>query len=176
MTTAETTTTAATAPASASGASGAKPTPLGSTLKLGQAATIAYEDASNHKKSTIEVTPSAIEKGTIADFKNIQLDADQKTATPFYVKMKVVNHGPADLSGTSPATYINGIDDRNQDQRGVIFFGSFERCPSADAKSLKPGQSYATCLTFLIPKGGSLVGMRWIAFDEKSGKSNLEWK
>jgi hypothetical protein len=151
-------------------------TPIGSTLQLGQAAVIAYDDASTHDQSTIQITPNPIQQGSISDFKNVQLDPDQKSATPFYVNVSVKNIGKGDLSGDSPANYLDGVDDRGQAQNSVIFFGDFSRCASVTPKSLKPGQSYKTCQTFLIPKGGSLVGMRWVVFDQKTGKSDLNWK
>ena len=151
-------------------------TAAGSTLKIGQAATIAYDDASKHLKSTITVAPTKIEKGAIGDFKNIKLDADQKTATPYYAQISVRNIGKGDLTGTDPAGYIDGIDDRGQRQNEIIFFGDFDRCDGSDPKSLKPGESYDTCLTYLIPKGGSIVGMRWIYFDQKTGKSDINWE
>jgi hypothetical protein len=169
VTTQETTTTAE--PAKAGGL-----TPLGSTLKLGAPAVIAYDDSSNHKKSRIELTPEKIEQGTLDDFKNIKLEGNQKTSTPYYLTVKVRNVGKGDLSGTDPAGYADGIDDRDQEQNEIIFFGQFDRCNGDKAKSLKPGESYTSCLAFLIPKGGSLEGVRWIAFDEKSGKSNIDWK
>jgi hypothetical protein len=149
---------------------------MGTTLKIGQSAVIAYDDSSNHKKSRIQVTPQKIEKGTLDDFKNIKLEGKQKTSTPYYVTVRVKNVGKGDLSGTDPASYIDGIDDRGQEQNEIIFFGNFDRCNSDDAKSLKPGESYSGCLAYLMPGGGSIVGMRWIAFDEKSGKANIEWK
>jgi hypothetical protein len=151
-------------------------TPIGSTLKMGQTAVIAYTDSSNHKKSNIEITPEGIEKGTLDDFKNIELDAAQKTATPFYVKLTVKNVGKGDLTGSDPGSYIDGVDDRGQEQSEVIFFGDFDRCNHDRPKSLKPGETYKPCLVYLIPKGGSIVGMRWIVFDQKTGKSNIEWK
>jgi hypothetical protein len=153
-----------------------KLTPIGSTLKLGDTAVIAYEDASTHARSIVAITPSPIERGSISDFKNVQLTAEQKTATPYYVKVKAKNVGSGDLSGGSPATYIDGIDDRGQRQRSVIFFGDFSRCPSNTPKRLRPGASYSTCLTYLVPGGGSIVGMRWVVFDRKTGKSDLNWR
>lgn len=171
-----TTTPTTTQAASNEAASSTKVTPVGSTLKLGQPAVIAYDDASNHKKGTIEITPAPIQKGSISDFQNIQLTADQKTSTPFYVKVGVKNVGTTDLSGSSPGSYIDGVDDRNQEQTEVIFFGDFPRCDSTEPKQFKAGGSYSVCLTYLIPKGGSLVGMRWTVFDEKTGKSDLNWK
>jgi hypothetical protein len=167
------TTTTAAAPESSSSA---KPTALGSTLELGQAAVVVYDDTIHHHSSAVRITPHAIEAGTLADFKNIKLDADQKTSSPFYVKVDVENVGKEDLSDSSPGTYLNGVDDRGQNQNEVIFFGDFATCQSKTPKSLKPGESYKTCLTYLIPKGGSLKGMRWIAFDQKTGKSDLNWK
>ena len=170
-TTEATTSEATTVPAGTGGL-----TPMGTTLKIGEPAVIAYDDASNHKKSRIEVTPVKIEKGTIDDFKNIELDGKQKTSTPYYVTMKVRNVGKGNLSGTDPASYIDGVDDRGQEQNEIIFFGTFDRCDSDRAKSLKPGESYTSCLAYLMPGGGSIVGMRWIAFDQESGKSNIDWK
>jgi len=170
-TAAETATTDAATPAATS--SGL--TPMGSTLKIGDPALIAYDDATNHKKSRIQVTPVKIEKGTIDDFKNIDLDGKQKSSTPYYVTMKVKNVGKGDLSGTDPASYIDGVDDRGQEQNNIIFFGTFDRCNSDDAKSLKPGESYSSCLAYLIAGGGSIVGMRWVDFDQKTGKSNIDW-
>jgi hypothetical protein len=173
-------TTAASTPTAAAtkdaSSSSSKITPLGTTLKVGEPAVIAYTDSTNHKKSTIELTPKSIEKGSLDDFKNIQLDADQKKSTPYYAHISVKNVGSGDLSGASPATYINGIDDRGQDQNEVIFFGSFDRCDDSAPKSLKPGSSYDACLAYLLPGGGALTGFHWIQFDQKSGKSDLNWK
>jgi len=171
-TAAETATTDAATPAATSGGL----TPIGRTLKIGDPALIAYDDATNHKKSRIQVTPVKIEKGTIDDFKNIDLDGKQKTSTPYYVTMKVKNVGKGDLSGTDPASFIDGVDDRGQEQSNIIFFGTFDRCNSDKAKSLKPGESYSSCLAYLIAGGGSIVGMRWVHFDEKTSKSDINWK
>jgi hypothetical protein len=168
--------TTATTPTTADTATPGSLTPVGSTLKMGQAAVIRYDDATAHATTDLEVTPEPIEQGSIDDFKNIQLDDNQKTATPFYVKLKVKNVGKGDLSGSEPGSYIDGVDDRGQIQNEVIFFGGFARCPSVQPKHFKPGDSYETCLTYLIPKGGSIVGMRWIAFDQKTGKSDINWK
>jgi hypothetical protein len=160
----------------ADASSSTTPTPLGSTLEMGQDAVVVYEDTTHHHSSAVRITPHAIEAGSLDDFKNIKLDADQKTASPFYVHVDVKNIGDEDLSDSSPGSYLNGVDDRGQNQNEIIFFGDFEKCESKIPKSLQPGESYKTCLTYLIPKGGSLKGVRWIAFDEKSGKSNLDWK
>jgi hypothetical protein len=171
--TATPTATTASAPAKVGSST---PTPMGSILAFGGPAVVVYDDTIHHHSSAVRVTPHAIEAGTLDDFKNIKLDADQKTSSPFYVKVDVENIGEEDLSGGSPGAYLNGVDDRGQDQNEVIFFGDFPECEPKIPKSFKPGARYSTCLTYLIPKGGSLKGMRWIAFDEKTGKSNIDWK
>ncbi|MEO6496623.1 MAG: hypothetical protein ABIO51_03970, partial [Solirubrobacteraceae bacterium] len=116
------------------------------------------------------------EKGSIDDFANIDLDAEQKAATPYYVKVAVKNVGNGDLGGSDPGSYIDAVDDRGQEQNEVIFFGDFDRCPDGEPKTFGPGDSYETCLTYLIPGGGAVEGMRWIFFDEKNSKSNIDWK
>ena len=180
-TTAGTTTTSTTTTTATTKTTAAAPgslTPAGSKLKIGQPATIAYKDASHPEKtSTIELTPLSVEQGSLDDFKNIKLDDQQKKSTPFYLKAEAKNVGKGDLSGTNPIRTLRGVDDRDQTQSAVLFLlGSFDACPSADSpKSLKPGQSYKSCLTFLIPGGGSLKGAVWILFDQKTGKSNINW-
>lgn len=177
VTPAETATAQATeAAAEESGDATAKVTPLGSTLKVGEPAVIDYKDASTNDTGLIELTPEKIEQGTLDDFKNIKLDEDQKSSTPYYATIKVKNIGDSSLDEASPATYINGVDDRGQDQNEVIFFGDFERCDQEAPKKFGPGDEYTACLVYLIPKGGSLTGFHWIQFDEKSGKSDLNWE
>ena len=153
-----------------------KATPLGTKLKMGETATIAYEDSSNNRKSLIELTPLKVKKGSLEDFKNIELDAEQKKATPYYATFRVKNVGKNDLGEAEPAGYVNGVDDRGQDQNEVIFFGDFAACDHVTPKAFKPGDEYETCLTYMVPGGGSIEGFHWIAFDEKTGKSDLIWE
>jgi hypothetical protein len=158
---------------------GTTPTPVGSILKIGKPAIIAYSSSSAPKvKGTIQITPESIVKGSIKDFANITLNAAQKKATPYYMKILTKNVGKTDLSKTDPGSYLDGVDDRDQSQTAVIFFGTFARCPDpVSAKNLKPGQSYEMCEAFLMPKGASIVGAVWITFDPKHPtKSNIIWK
>jgi hypothetical protein len=122
--------------------------------------------------------PSAIVEGKRSDFANVRLDDDAKTATPYYVKVHAKNVGKGDLSKTDPAGYLSGVDDRGQRQSAVIFLGTFDACPHADApKKLGPGDEYDTCQVYLIPKGGSLKGMVWVEFDEsRPDKADVNWK
>ena len=132
-------------------------TPPGTKLSVGQPAQVAYHPAGatgNAKSSKLKVTVLSFEKGSLSDFNGIKLDAAQKAATPYYVKVHVVNLGPAavDVDGTAAA--IEGVDSTGSNQSSVTFIGSFPRCPDAASTTPIPaGQGYDDCMTFLIPGG-----------------------
>jgi hypothetical protein len=155
-------------------------TPVGSVLKVGKPAIVPYTDSSSKPevKATIQVTPESITKGSIKDFANIKLDATQKTATPYYMKVLTKNVGKTVLKKARPDLYLNGVDDRGQRQSAIIFFGDFARCSMDKVPAvLKPGQSYEVCQAFLIAKGGSIDGAVWVEFDPKHPtKSDINWK
>jgi hypothetical protein len=144
-------------------------TPPGTHLALGQSATLGWVPAEidlkpgAHKGLMIQVTVKSIEKGTIADFANVQLDAAQKKDTPYYVKVHFTALGSvAPPSDSDPAITLDGIDDRGQTQSSLIFLGTFDRCDDASApKPFTNGKSYDTCLTYLVPGGGSIQKMQW---------------
>lgn len=155
------------------------PTPVGTVLKIGKAAIVPYQDGGKPKlKGTVQITPESIVKGSIKDFANIKLDAIQKKATPYYMKVLTKNVGKTVLAGTRPDLYLNGVDDRGQSQSSIIFFGDFARCSEGKVpKVIKPGQSYETCQAFLIAKGGAIVGAVWSEYDPKHpDKTNINWK
>ena len=132
-------------------------TPPGTKLSVGQPAQVAYHPAGatgNAKSSKLKVTVLSFEKGSLSDFNGIKLDAAQKAATPYYVKVHVVNLGPAavDVDGTAAA--IEGVDSTGSNQSSVTFIGSFPRCPDAASTTPIPaGKGYDDCMTFLIPGG-----------------------
>jgi hypothetical protein len=132
-------------------------TPPGTKLSVGQTAQVAYHPAEvtgGAKSSKLKVTVQSFEKGSLSDFNGIQLDAAQKAGTPYYVKVHVVNLGPAavDVDGTAAA--IEGVDSTGSNQSSVTFIGSFPRCPDAASTTPIPaGKGYNDCMTFLIPGG-----------------------
>src|ERR1044072_8328082 len=69
-------------------------TPTGTTLKVGQTATVEYEVKSLAKETTkLAITAKAVRKGAIADLKDFNLDAQTKVSEPFYVTMTFKNIG-----------------------------------------------------------------------------------
>lgn len=132
-------------------------TPPGTKLAVGRSARVHYTPAGStdkSKASTLLVTVQSFDKGTLSDFNGIQLDANEKASTPYYVKVHVTNIGPnpVDVDGTAAA--IEGVDSTGNNQSSVTFIGEFPRCPDgASTKPISAGMSYQDCLTFLVPGG-----------------------
>ena len=140
-------------------------TPPGTHLGLGQQAVVGWDPEDTGGKSVFKmaVTVLSIQKGSIADFKNIQLNAKEKTATPYYVTVRIKALGSNPPSGDhNPAIFVNGVDDRGQQQESVTFLGTFQRCDDPEAPApFTAGKSYTACLTYLMPAGGSIKSMSW---------------
>jgi hypothetical protein len=153
------------APASTSTPSAAPPaataglTAAGAKLAVGQTATVPYKppsDVSNGPaKLRLRVTVLSIVKGSLADFKGIQLDATQKAGTPYYVKFRITNAGTGDANAKDdPGIQIEGVDSTGQTQQSVTFIGDFPACTDTSApKPMPEGRSVASCATFLVPGG-----------------------
>jgi len=163
----ETTATTETNAAETNGGGG-QLTPPGAKLAFGDTATVAWIPPSRFSASggqqgyRLEVTVKSIEKGSLDDFKNIDLDADQKRSTPYYVSINVKALQDVKAGTDDPDIALKAIDDRGQEQGEVIFFGTFDRCENADVpRPFSGGKSYDSCLTYLVPGGGSIDEVRW---------------
>jgi len=145
----------------------------GTTLKLGDTAHVTYKPLTAlDEKNLFEVDATAlkIEKGSIDDFKNISLDENQKTSTPYYVTVKIENTGeqiPLGDQEGDPDLKFGAVDDRGQDQPSITFIGDFERCEDTDApKPFTKGKSYESCLAFLIGGDGTITEVQWKGSDK----------
>jgi len=141
----------------------------GTDLGFGQPATVGWVPPSQdlgtgaHQGYKLKVSVVSIEKGTIADFRNIDLNAEQKKSVPYYVTVKVTalqNARPA--AKDDPAIAFSAVDDRGQEQGSITFLGTFERCDETSApKPFTSGKSYTACFTYLMPGGGSIQKVEW---------------
>ena len=145
----------------------------GTTLKVGETAHVTYKPLSaTDEKNLFQVDATAlkIEKGSIDDFENISLDADQKASTPYYVTVKIENTGeeiPLGDQEGDPDLKFGAVDDRGQDQPSITFIGDFERCEDTDApKPFTKGKSYESCLAYLIGGDGSITEVQWKGSDK----------
>jgi hypothetical protein len=172
-------TSPSTTPTEAAAAGSADLTPPGTHLKFGQAATAGWVPTSldtgsgAHKALKLQVTVRSVEKGTMADFKNVQLKAGERNSTPYYVKVRIKALGTTPPSGATddPDVIVDAVDDRGQQQSNIIFLGTFQRCDdAAPPKPFANGKSYESCLTYLMPGGGSIQKVQWNSGPSKAGK------
>lgn len=157
------------APASAPDALTAGLTQPGAHVAFGQAATLGWVPSSQfsvtdaEKGYKLQVTVESIQKGTAADLKDLQLTADEQGSTPYYVKVRIKFLEAIPASQTdNPEVTLDAIDDRGQKQSAVIFLGTFDRCPDNDPpKPFASGKSFESCMTYLMPGGGSIQKVQW---------------
>jgi len=162
-----TTTTASTATTAAPASSGGL-TPPGTKLGFGAQATVGWVPPSRFSATgaqtgyKLQVSVDSIEKGSLGDFKNIQLDASQKRSTPYYVKVTVKALEDVKTGTDDPDISFDAIDDRGQEQGSVTFLGTFDRCDDKQVpRPFTSGKSYESCLTYLMPGGGSINEVQW---------------
>jgi hypothetical protein len=134
------------------------PAAPGTKLAVGSSAMVRYTPLSHATPSTLKVTVQSLQKGTLNDFKGLDLDASQKAATPVYVKVKVTNLGPGTIDVDATSAAIEGLDSTGNTAQSVTFIGTFPRCPDHQSTTqMRAGSSYDNCLTFLVPGGISKV-------------------
>jgi len=116
-----------------------------------------------HKGIKLQVTVESIEKGAIADFKNVDLTTSERTSTPYYVTLRISALASTPTHGSDdPAIAFLAIDDRGQQQQSITFFGTFQRCnDNTPPKPFVRGKSYSSCLAYLMPGGGSIRSVQW---------------
>jgi hypothetical protein len=144
-------------------------TPPGTHLALGGAATVGWVPPSQdtgtgaHHGIKLKVTVVSIQKGTMADFRNVELNANERKSTPYYVQLRVTALSSTPVPKNSdPAITFTAIDDRGQQQQSITFLGTFSRCDDPmPPKHFAAGQTYQSCLAYLIPGGGSIQRVQW---------------
>ena len=144
-------------------------TPPGTRLAFGGPATVGWVPPSQdlgtgaHKGIKLQVTVVSIQKGTMADFRNVELNGTQRNSTPYYVQLRVTALSNASVPKDSdPAITFTAIDDRGQEQQSITFLGTFSRCDDpTPPKQLVSGKTYQSCLAYLIPGGGSIQKVQW---------------
>ena len=73
----------------------------GSTLEIGKSASVVYQ-VEEKASSAVTVTVNGVKTGNIKkDFTFFSLDEKLKAATPYYVRLSVVNEGPSGLGGVA---------------------------------------------------------------------------
>ncbi len=145
--------------------------PLPAGLPLGEPAEVAY--AAQVGPTTLQVTVSGIERGDAADLAELELPPEQADGTPFYARATIVHAGEQDLQFEDPALRLTGLDDRGRPVTPVVITTRFRPCDYVAApEGYAPGESFDTCVTYVVPDGGSLAGVQW----EQPGSPPVLWR
>jgi hypothetical protein len=144
-------------------------TPPGAHLAFGGTATVGWvppaQDTGTgaHHGIKLQVSVVSIQKGTLADFRNVELNANERKSTPYYVQLRVKALSSTPVPKDSdPAITFTAIDDRGQQQQSITFLGTFSRCDDpTPPKQFVSGKTYDSCLAYLIPGGGSIQKVQW---------------
>jgi hypothetical protein len=147
----------------------------GKTLALGQRAVTDYVDygEKDTKPTKVAVSVLKVRKGSIADFKDFDLDAKQKKSVPYYVDAKFENLGSFALTRHLMEPSIEDSDGNEyKPLQLIILSGTFKPCPESSDAKLKPGASFTGCAPILLPKGTAFERVR---FDGDVTKDPVFW-
>jgi len=132
-------------------------TDQGSSLEVGETATVAYE-VRQGVVGVLDITVTRLEKTSFAEsFVGWDLSEETKTAKPYFVRATAVNRGETDLGEVrlQPLYILDGTDTLVE---STLFGSTFKPChPDAFPAPFPPGASADLCLVYLAPNKGDLV-------------------
>lgn len=143
----------------------------GTELAFGDLATVGF--APNAERSTaLELTVLKVRQGRIGDLAAYDLDAKAKASRPYYVTVKVKNVGTGQIGRS--AIPLWGLAADNTLIGASRFTSAFDTCASGPLPTdFGAGQSTSTCLMFLVPQGGSMVG---VSYRPVMADEQIVWK
>jgi hypothetical protein len=132
-------------------------TAQGTSLRLGQAATVAWQP----DQKTVGVIQMAVtrqQQVPVRTFRDFRLDRATRRSTPYFVHVTVKNLGPSDLSHVPVPLYL--LDQQHTLLQASTFQAQFPACPSRPLPAkFKRGSHTTVCLVYFVPKHGKLVSM-----------------
>ncbi|MFI9362575.1 hypothetical protein ACIG5E_16205 [Kitasatospora sp. NPDC053057] len=145
----------------------------GTTLKIGDAATIPFVSGST--KGTVSLAVTSIDKGDPADLASLKLGDKVTGMVPYYVRFKVTNTGSTDLSFAS-LTQMKGTLPDGSEASEVMLIGTFDKCPHPSfPKGFTNGQSVTSCVLALAPTATKVAGAEYWGEPYTLGKG-VNWK
>jgi hypothetical protein len=139
-------------------------TEAGTGLRFGQPAFIAYQPNTS-RSSVISLTVNSVQQGTLADFAAFQIPAATRKSRPYYVRFAIKNVGTGDIGKMGVPLYA--VDHTDSLVMPSSFTTRFAKCPSVPLPApFGPGKTFAGCLVYFIPNGGTLVEMSYRPLQE----------
>jgi hypothetical protein len=148
----------------------------GDVLALGARAVSQYVDYGAEQTDPTKVGVKVIDvrKGSIADFKDFDLDRKQRRSVPYYVDAKFENLGRFALSRSLLRASIEDTDGTEyRPLNMIVLSGTFKPCPEYSGAKLRPGDSFTGCSAILLPKSAQLDRVR---FQGDVTKDPLFWE
>ncbi len=145
-------------------------TRLGSRLKLGETARVAWEPDKN-TVGVLAVTVTRLRQGSVEDLDDFILDEAAKQSTPYYVDAEVENIGKTDLGGAATPLYL--VNGKDVLVRASKLQGTFAPCAARPLpRQFKPEASAEVCLVYLVANHGTL---RSVSFRPKQEYEPISW-
>lgn len=136
---------------------GVELTEQGSTLAVGDTATVAYEPRQD-LVGAMEIKVTSLEKATFDLFVGWELTSKIRSTSPYFVRATVTNVGDTDLGGRPVPLYV--VDGENRLIESSLFTGSFKPCEGASfPKKFKNGDTLKACMVYLAPGKGDLAAV-----------------
>ncbi len=140
---------------------GVELTAQGSTLAVGDTATVAYEPRQDFV-GALEMKVTSLEEAKFDQFVGWDLTKEIKSTAPYFVRATVTNVGETDLGsgkGLQPVP-LYAVDGENRLIESSLFRGSFKPCESAFfPKKFKTGDTMKACMVYLAPGKGDLAAV-----------------
>jgi hypothetical protein len=149
---------------------GVQLTRLGSELKVGQTARVAWQP---DKKTVgvIAVTVTRLRRGTLKDFAGFTLDDRTRQSTPYYVDARVRNIGKSDLGGVPTPLYL--VDGHDVLVGASTFQSTFKPCAAKPLPDkFKTGASAKVCMVFIAANHGTLKA---VSFRPTQDYAPIDW-
>lgn len=159
---------AATGTAPAAGATASAT--VNGALKLGDSATVSFEQAGQH--TTVRVATLSVTKGKIADFADYQLTAQQRTNVPYYVRATFANLGSQTLKKPGMTKLLFAFAQDGSRATPVTAPG-FRLCNPGEPDAWGPGGLLTECATYLVPARSAVTT---VTFQANNHQDAVVWK
>jgi len=134
-------------------------TDAGTKLAFGEQAVVAYQP-NPQRGSVLALVVDSVQAARLADFAAYDLKDDTKKARPYYVRVRVKNVGPGDLSRMAVPIYA--VDQTDTLIQPSTFNNTYARCPSLPlAEGFTAGKSMTGCLVYFVPNAGTLTKLSY---------------
>jgi hypothetical protein len=152
-------------------------TPTGTTLAVGETATVMYETKSLSKEGTkLAVTAVSVQAGSIDDLADFELDAQAKVSSPFYVTVNFRNDGPLPMEPGGIFGVISAHNTAGDELNRLSLIGEFAPCEGDDVpESLAVGASYTDCGVYLAPTGQDISKVTLAFYFGDADRTEISW-